>query len=858
MYLRIYLVSENSSTQVESNLFTEIGFFREAWDRISQNPISTLIHVGFSRPSNQDILDLFRRNPNQILFTSAGYYVLKDLLKDLYKQIDFVDGMEIWAVSKNNDSTSILNDVNLHDNQKSDHKQLLAIPDWVIRGNSFNWCRAYFQAYPQMKRLIDSAGIVDDISYQINESKLSEALRIDLGRYRATFALEMRQIKEVKDFCKAIPPWAIKLPITSFDLSVRTLNRFRLINVNFIYDLERYSDDELLKVPGFGRKCLVEIRGHLDAHLNTYITKLDLPSGVQSLDGGSDINEGQEPEISVLNTKSFSALMNSFFQVLHSKESEIIKYRMGYEDEAKTLQEVADIVGLTRERVRQIEAKGIARIKRIFSLSDLIENRLDKARVGLVIPLKFETLQFYDSWFDYDIHKPSIFDYLFNQFGMGGYHIHKYNSQFIIAKGESGFIDEVTSLIKEILKERVNETITKKQIRQKISDLVSINAPEIVDTVFAEATKYAKFIQEGDDEVMVAYGWGLESIVVSLLAKSEKPMHVEEVLAEVKTFDDPGVQQAKIGRVRNICGEHGLIFGRSTYGLRKHLCYSDQEVLDIAEDVEEYILQNGPSRQWHSVSLLESIDNFPDLQIPLNQYTLGICMKLSGKFIDYGRMVFSLATKESNIQKRRIEFSEYVTAILEKSPSPKLAKEIIAEIEQERDLSGKQIHQFGRLVYFGDNYWGLLDKHCGLSEVDFLNLVSDLEGIFESAGRSLRYDELLPYISSNDTYKNYLSNPHLIFNLATKSGKFKRIEDMIYPSAWGNPRRQTTRQIVEGILPTLNPNGKHIRQIATEVSNLAGKEVPREYIYNTLKELGCYYSEEKAAWLLDTDKTEDI
>ena len=193
MYLRIYLISEKSSMEVEANLFSEVGLFREAWDKLSQNSIGALIHVGFSRPSSQQILDLFKRHPNEILFTSSAYYVLAEFLVNSYKQIDAVEGIGVWGIYKPNSLSIFFNDtsegVDLEGQQ-----ELVTIPDWVIRGNSFNWCRAYFQTYPQMKPLIDSAGIVDDISYQLNEGKLSEAFRIDLGRYRATFALEMGQI----------------------------------------------------------------------------------------------------------------------------------------------------------------------------------------------------------------------------------------------------------------------------------------------------------------------------------------------------------------------------------------------------------------------------------------------------------------------------------------------------------------------------------------------------------------------------------------------------------------------------------------------------------------------------------------
>lgn len=52
-----------------------------------------------------------------------------------------------------------------------------------------------------------------------------------------------------------------------------------------------------------------------------------------------------------------------FLNVLKKREEEIIKLRFGFNDgKEKTLQEIADLKGLTRERIRQIETKALSRL----------------------------------------------------------------------------------------------------------------------------------------------------------------------------------------------------------------------------------------------------------------------------------------------------------------------------------------------------------------------------------------------------------------------------------------------------------------------------------------------------------------
>jgi len=61
------------------------------------------------------------------------------------------------------------------------------------------------------------------------------------------------------------------------------------------------------------------------------------------------------------------------FETLKEKESTIIRYRYGFDDDTpKTLEEVGEIFGVTRERIRQIEVKALTKLKHPSRIKKLI------------------------------------------------------------------------------------------------------------------------------------------------------------------------------------------------------------------------------------------------------------------------------------------------------------------------------------------------------------------------------------------------------------------------------------------------------------------------------------------------------
>lgn len=135
------------------------------------------------------------------------------------------------------------------------------------------------------------------------------------------------------------------------------------------------------------RKELAEITGYdqelLDTYylLNTDTVSLDMPSKPSEMgdemDPIGEIIEDKSTagvEDSVINNMLNEEIMAILPKILKPVEVEVIQKRFGFNGETRmTLEEIGQQRGVTRERIRQIEAKAIAKLKASRKTKDLKE-----------------------------------------------------------------------------------------------------------------------------------------------------------------------------------------------------------------------------------------------------------------------------------------------------------------------------------------------------------------------------------------------------------------------------------------------------------------------------------------------------
>lgn len=120
-------------------------------------------------------------------------------------------------------------------------------------------------------------------------------------------------------------------------------------------------------------KCLVAlVMGKLDVDYSTAHKYLEYINPYPSIDEFLDENKGElfsdfgrmEYEmIEKINMKKVNDTISELISQLKPREQEVLLARFGFNNYPKTLEQVGQVMGVTRERVRQIEAKALRRLQ---------------------------------------------------------------------------------------------------------------------------------------------------------------------------------------------------------------------------------------------------------------------------------------------------------------------------------------------------------------------------------------------------------------------------------------------------------------------------------------------------------------
>lgn len=711
-------------------------------------------------------------------------------------------------------------------------KQTANVSDWLINVK---------EQSPELISELLACNIRSEESYKEHHGSLQSEVLDSVDAHRYTGLKKEIDLSIPQKLLAITPNSLLDKPLKEFNFPARVENVLLQQGFEVLRDVKPFQNTEMLKWNAFGRKSIKDFCFRLIDVADRFVNET-----LRSKEQYKESPDGVNNELSV---EQLSLLDNfkRFIDNLNEKERIVLQHRAGVFGVVTTLQETASKIGVTRERVRQIQKKKVEEAINKELWPDTLVSKIGQLLVSREEPLILEMLELEDSWFKGFLDNYSNLSAIIELFSDGKVQVVKANGINIVGRLRQDQWDELTAYLRNVLPERAKEKQwTRKDIEILCqTQLSKIGSPELTELLFKQFADSLRFNGQGDSGVLVAFGNTIDSAVSTVLEQAESPLHFTEVTKRASAIMTKPVDERT---VQNCLKSQGAtLYGRGIYGLAKFNPLSESDSNLICRDVSQ-IMYDGPlMRQWHSKGILAKLkEKYQKLPDGLDVYVLNLILSRQQSITYLNRMVWARADSNQTAD-ARIDMADAFTQILEVNGTPMKGSELRAKLSEIRGVDKQlQIHPSEKMIQIGRDLWGLIDRDLGASKDENSKALDTLERHLEKSQRGIHLSEV------KDTMRqanigNY-SPPYALFNLAQRDERFYLAKAMLLGlSKWeGDVRRLNITQAVKKVLSEMQAP-MTLSEIQSKVESLSGlnKKSP---ITNILSNQKAYFNPETKKW----------
>ncbi len=625
-------------------------------------------------------------------------------------------------------------------------------------------------------------------------------------------------------------------------LSVRSANCLHHDGVIYIGDLVLKTEDELLRTPNFGRKSLNELKATLD--------KMGLRFGMQlrywPLKDIDELASKHNDELAHQSSETLKdAFSRSMEKIVDPRYLLVMEARFGLHGKPRTLEDTAQELGVTRERVRQIQKKITQTILKQEFWDDILRIRLQKLMAERAAPLFLDEIEHEDAWFAGFSDNLTLLENLLNAFSeIEDLNFLPYENRRIVTRLSCEQWRDIKYDLINMLEHSLDLCHTMDDIEMFVdSKLTKAGAPELSSLLFEELSKDLNFLMINGEMTLVSVGNSLGSHLRALLENTDKPMHFEEIAA---LYEQKYGVPISSRYVHACLGHSGFpLFGRGTYGLPRHLAIPSDVQDSMLRRIEAIILAGPADRQWHTRDLIDQFAGEP-YDSELDKYTINIVLKASKKLRYLGKWSWKIKSAgDEDAERLHMRIAIY-DALKTAGRALRIEElqELVSQTRGVGDIFNVQPNELYSRIDPGT--WGLLDRDFLLSLPEQENLKNHFFNEFTASGRSLHKSELLQAIRGLNIPEELTDNQ--VLGVLISDSRFKAWHGgFVGLCGWADSGRKSLttvlKEIAESVTSTIQ-----VDEIVARVRTELGHDFNRYSISIYLNKYGLLYDRDAGLW----------
>lgn len=809
--LRAFLMLRSGAGEWSVTVHRDLEDLLAAWkSRPADDQVTGVVHVGFDRPPSREFETFASERLGCVLITGAAKFALPADFQTSKSSLGTVRAMPVFLGTRGWDYI-VEDDVDEPIIDESGSAP-------TVQG----WVRDFLSMVPDASGALTGVNIFDDPSYLAHEADLPRALRKQTGLYRLEKLLGTER-SDPCDLARAAPPWLADRALNKIDLSVRVSHVFGAMGLSTVRDLAGLSVEELLRKPNFGRRSITDL--------------------VESLEGA--LNEGPPYGPDVVNSDRLTLLtmIRQTFLGLEDRASDVLQRRMGLDRSAEILADIGDEYGVTRERIRQIEAKAVKRVRRIANWTELLTAKLTSLLVDRSYPLPILGLEGADPWFTGIGQASGALGYILENICDCSAQIVAVDGIEYLGRISQDDWEAILQKARRLLESAAGNGWSENHCRSLVDGLLPDNGRDFREILWERASSLCHFTADEEGLThLVSYGRGIEHYVLAILAESDRPLHFSEIadLASVRS-----AREVDLRRAHNAAATVALLLGRGTYGLHRHLPLDPAGLTELGEEAEEVVVEGPPGRQWHTSEILAAlIERGTRGALAADKYVVDVALQDSAGLDGLGRMVWTSGHDTAKQSAARIDVHQAIITILQQASRPLSTHEIRQRLIALRGVNETfQIVAGDPVIRIGPALWGLNDRDLPVKRADQRRLT---DTIVDALHRS----QVGIHVSELDELGNFPLglSPTMTASLCAADSRMRiNIAQYIYLAEWGEPRRESISEATETVL-SLTEAPMSFEKIVEKIVSRIGRSCDRAAISASLQMAGAEFNQSTGEW----------